>query len=138
MYNKQGKHKMIRYFQLLIFVLYLSHGFIPHHHHDKTLKPSFDISFSCDTEVCSCDGTASRHDNEFESDCFLCDQLSKEYHNHVYFFKEPVLSINIVFQEAFTFVQSEEIIIEYPLLTDFKISAEAKIQTHGLRAPPIA
>ncbi|MBU1014461.1 MAG: hypothetical protein KKG99_15795 [Bacteroidetes bacterium] len=129
---------MIRYFQLLIFVLYLGHGFIPHHHHDKNFKSSFDISFTHNNLVCSCHSTVSNHNNELDSDCFLCDKLSKEYHYRGYFFKEPVLSINIVFQEAFTIVQSEEIIIEYPILTDFKVLAGINIQTHGLRAPPIA
>jgi len=135
MHNKQDKHKMIRYFQLLIFVLYLGHGFIPHHHHLNKQGSSFDIHFCQDAEVCTCNDYNLHQGIEFNSDCLFCDQLQKELNNPG-FVKEPLLALNILFPEEIIITQPEEVQTSYIFITDFKFSAEAKVQTHGLRAPP--
>lgn len=137
MHNKQGKHKMIRYFQLLIFVLYLGHGFIPHHHHLNKPGSSFDIHFCEDAEVCSCKDYNLHQGIEFHSDCLFCDQLQKELNNPG-FVKEPALSLSVLFQGEIIITQPKELQLSYTLITDLTFSTEAKIQTHGLRAPPIA
>lgn len=132
-------HKIVRYFQLLIFVTYLSHGFIPHHHHhEKDLSCSYDINFSHNHELCTCQLTDLHSDSEVQSNCLLCSQLDKEFHNHGLFFKEPVLAINVIFSDDAILFTSEEITEDFPIIDDFDLIADAVIQGHGLRAPPIS
>jgi len=126
---------MIRYFQLLIFVLYLGHGFVPHHHHLNKPGSSFDIHFCQDAEVCNCNDYNLHQGIEVHSDCLFCDQLQKELNNQG-FVKEPVFSLNILFPEEIIITQPEEVKLSYNFVPDYTFSAEDKIQTHGLRAPP--
>ena len=122
---------------LLIFVTYLTHGFIPHHHHPGNPSPSFDIHFCQNAESCTCHESNLHQELEFHSDCLFCDQLQKELNNQG-FVKEPVLSLNIAFLEELLITPRTEIKTEYNLISDLKILVETEIQTHGLRAPPIA
>ncbi len=138
MAHKKLIRKFARYFQLLIFVSYLSHGFIPHHHHDDKLGSIYEIEFNHSNHVCACHGVSLDSGTEMHSECLLCDQLNKEFHNHGYFFKEPVLALNIEFKDVFTIFTDEEGTEAYPIIDDFPILADATILYHGLRAPPVS
>ena len=131
-------HNIARYIQLLIFVSYLAHGFIPHHHHKDKLGSSYDIEFSHDTQVCSCHGISLDSGEEIHSNCLLCDQLNREFHNHGFFFKEPILALNVEFQDDFIIFSTEESTEVYPLTADFQLITDAVILNHGLRAPPLS
>ncbi len=138
MINKNLMHKIARYFQLLIFVTYLAHGFIPHHHHKSELSSSYEIEFSHDAQVCACHGASLHNGAALHDNCLLCDQLQKERTNHGFFFKEPVLALNVEFQDDFIIFIAEESTAEYPLSNDLFLIADAVILNHGLRAPPLA
>jgi hypothetical protein len=129
--------KIARYFQLLIFVTYLAHGFIPHHHHKNELSTSYNIEFSHDAQVCVCHGESLHSGEELHDNCLLCDQLQKERTNNGFFFKEPVLALYVEFQDDFIISSEEESTLDYPLTNDLFLITDAVILNHGLRAPPL-
>lgn len=138
MINQKFIHKIARYVQLLIFVSYLSHGFIPHHHHTDSLNSSYDINFSHDHALCSYQEHSSHSGEEAHPDCLLCNQLDKEFHKHGLFFKERSIAINVIIKDDFVIFPKEEITENFPILNDFPLITDTVIPGHGLRAPPIS
>ncbi len=136
MISKKFMHKIARYIQLLIFISYLSHGFIPHHHHhEKDLSCSYDVSLSHDHELCSCPEVNLHSETETHSNCLLCNELDKEFHNHGLFFKERVIAIVAVFKDDFIIFAEENSSEKLPILAEFELITETIIPGIGLRAP---
>ena len=138
MVSQQNLHNLIRYFQLIIFVLYLTHGFIPHHHHNHELVSSYDINFSHDSNNCSCNTKSLHHGDNLHSDCQICDQLAKEFQNQSLFFKEPIFNLSLFLPEDVESFLPSETNSEYADIPIFIFSDKAIVLTNGLRAPPVA
>ena len=128
--------KIIRYFLLLIFATYLTHGFIPHHHHDQQLVLSCDISFNKQAgHICQIHSGHSG--KQLDSFCPICDQIAKEYHNQGYFFKEPIVNLDFILPDNYSVYYQLDYKKLNPIFHDYSLWDKKLVNGNGLRAPPL-